>query len=135
MKRPASVTIIIILVLLTGGFNIIRLVQSIKNWEFLVQLLPFSPLYFILSGLIWIILSLIILFGIKQRKSWTLLVFIGAVAGYSIFFWVDRLLLAVVDSRIGNDIFVLILNSILLGIILSIISRGNVRDYFGVTHE
>lgn len=135
MKRPVSVTILIIVVLLTGGLHLLRFIQSIKNWEFLEQLLPFSPLYFILSGLVWIILCLIILFGITKRKSWTILVLIGAAAGYSIYFWVDRFLLAELEGRISNDIFTLILNIILLGILLFIISRSTVRDYFGVTHE
>lgn len=135
MKRPVSVTILIIVVLLTGGLHLLRFIQSIKNWEFLEQLLPFSPLYFILSGLVWIFLCLIILFGITKRKSWTILVLIGAAAGYSIYFWVDRFLLADLKGRISNDIFTLILNIILLGILLFIISRSTVRDYFGVTHE
>lgn len=135
MKRPAGVTILAGLVLLIGGFNLIRLVQTVKNWEFLSRLLPFSPFYFVISGFVWIIISFIILFGISRRKPWTILLIISSSAGYTIYYWMDRLLLVDKASRIGNDLFVLLVNIMIMVIILWIVSRCKVRDYFGVAYE
>jgi hypothetical protein len=133
MKKPLSVTIIILLVLITGGLNLIRLIQSVKQWALLKEILPFPPLYMTIIGLFWFVVSGLILWGITRRKWWTVRLIQGSATMYILIFWIDRSWLAVPDSRVANDLFALTATIILLIFIFVSLSRRDVKDYFGVS--
>lgn len=133
MKKPLSVTIIILLVLITGGLNLIRLIQSVKQWALLKEILPFSPLYLTIMGSFWFVVSALILWGITKRNLWTVRLIQGSAILYVLIFWIDRSRLAVDDSRVANDLFALTAIIILLIFVFVSLSRRDVKDYFGVS--
>ena len=133
MKRPLSVTIIILLVLITGGLNLIRLIQSVKQWALLKEILPFPPLFLTILGSFWFVVSALLLWGITRRKSWTVRLIQGTSILYILVFWIDRSWLAVQDSRITNDLFAVTATIILLIFVFISLSRRDVKDYFGVS--
>jgi len=133
MKKPLSVTIIILLVLITGGLNLIRLIQSVKQWALLKEILPFPPLYLTIIGSFWFVVSVLILWGITRRKSWTIRLIQVATILYILIFWIDRSWLAVLESRVTNDLFAVIATLFLGIFVLVSQSRREVKDYFGVS--
>ncbi len=133
MKKPLSVTIIILLVLITGGLNLIRLIQSVKQWALLKEILPFPPLFLTIMGSFWFVVSALLLWGITRRKSWTVRLIQGTTILYILIFWIDRSWLAVQDSRVTNDLFAVTATIILLIFVLVSLSRRDVKDYFGVS--
>ena len=50
-KRPFLVTLLAVLVLFISCINLIRLIEAIRTWDFLVSLPGVSPLYIALTGL------------------------------------------------------------------------------------
>src|SRR4030042_4223594 len=70
ISRPASVTILAIGVLIITVINLVRLILSIRDWEFLASWPGVSPLYITLTGLIWTLTGLILLWGLWREKNW-----------------------------------------------------------------
>lgn len=90
-KRPRIVTFFALGVLILSVVHLVRAVRAIQLWAFLSDLLPLSPLYLVLTGLVW--------FGVGLGLAWMIwrgvprtgfLVRIAAVA-YVLYFWADRL--------------------------------------------
>ena len=68
--RPGSVTILALGVLIITVINLMRLVLSTRYWEFLASRTGISPLYMILTGLIWTLAGSILLWGLWKAKIW-----------------------------------------------------------------
>jgi hypothetical protein len=92
LKLPFRVTLLIWLVLTLTAWNILKL-WTLLSWrptlaEFSIQ--P-APAISSLSSIVWSFLGGLILFGIWQSKTWTGRLLIFTAAGYSAWYWVDRL--------------------------------------------
>ena len=135
MKRPTSVTLIALLVLLIGGINFIRLILSLRQWNFLNDLLSVSPIYLTISGAIWFLISLTILWGISRRERWTLSILCLSCVAYTIYYWADRILVTESANILKNNFFAIFITLGLLATILWILSRENVKEYFGAANE
>jgi hypothetical protein len=94
MKRPFSVTILLWLVLSLTAWNGLRLVTAIQWWNTLFEFdaLP-GLLYIAISGGIWLTVGIVLLWGIWRRKAWTRYALLGAGAGFTVWYWCDKLLL------------------------------------------
>jgi hypothetical protein len=135
VSRPISVTFLVVLVLTIGVLNLLRAVQTVKQWEFLGELLPISPTYFVISGLVWGLLGLVIAGGLFLGGGWAPRLLRVTSLIYMIYIWLDRLVLRDPSSRYPGSMFFAVLSIIILVIIFWILSRQNVRAYFGETHE
>ena len=56
-KRPFLVTLLALVVLIIASTNLIRLIGSIRMWDFLASLPGVSPLYIALTGLFWVLVG------------------------------------------------------------------------------
>ena len=135
VRRPASVTFLAVLVLTIGGLNLIRVAQTLLQWSFLEELLPISPAYFALTGLIWGLLGLVLIWGLWRGETWVPKLLRVSSLIYVIYIWVDRLLVRDPSSRSVNELFSALLTVSVLVIILLILSRRNVKVYFGEAYE
>ena len=135
MRRPISVTILFFLVLIIGGLNLIRFIQSLAQWSILVELISFSPLYLTATGLLWCIVCGIVLWGIYRRRSWVNIVVLSSAILYVVYVWADRIWQTHQDSRVGNDFFALFMTIIMLGFTVWVFSTSRVKAYFGVTDD
>lgn len=92
IKLPFRVTLLIWLVLILTVWNILRL-WTLLAWRPTLDEFSIHPPPAISSllSIVWILLGGVILFGIWQGKAWTGRLFIFAAAGYSAWYWVDRL--------------------------------------------
>ncbi|MBI5839378.1 MAG: hypothetical protein HZB19_04690 [Chloroflexi bacterium] len=111
-KRPFGVTLSLWLVLFLTVWNGFRLWTAIA-WrdvlnEFAVR--P-GPIITAISGAFWLVTGSILLWGILLKKAWAGKMLIGAAAGYSVWYWSERL---VWQEPRQNWPFAVILNLILL---------------------
>jgi hypothetical protein len=92
-KLPFRVTLLLWLVLILMAWNALRLWTSLTWYSVLTE---FSarpgPLIIASAGLLWVVTGLTLLWGIWQNKKWTAKLFVGSAAGYTIWYWGERLI-------------------------------------------
>lgn len=117
MKRPFSVTILLWLVLSLTVWSGLRLYSALRWWSTLTEFAsPPGPYYIAVSGGIWLMVSILLLWGMWQAKAWARYALLGAGAALTVWYWSDRLLL---QRPSGNWPFAL-LSTVLLLIVLSV---------------
>ena len=133
--RPFSVTVIAVVVLYVAATNLLRTIQSALNWDVLAGLFSFSPAYLTVSGLAWGISGAWLVWGLwrgSARARRSCVVFFLA---YSMYFWIDRLILPGSAIRNNNWIFQVCLQTVVLSYLVWIMSRKRTRQYFGEPYE
>ena len=92
MKRPFSVTIVLVLVLSLTVWSALRLSAGIRWWGTLkTYTAPGWPMYITVSAGIWFVIGGALLWGIWRRKVWARYALIGTGAGFIVWYWCDRL--------------------------------------------
>jgi hypothetical protein len=92
-SRPSSVTILALGVLIIAGINLIRLILSIKYWNFLTSWPGISPLYTTLTGLIWAFLCSLLFWGLWTAKKWVPQLMQAVALTYALYYWLDHVFL------------------------------------------
>jgi hypothetical protein len=92
-KPPFRVTLLYILVLTLSVWNGLRLWTAIAWHNVLDEFssLPASAIN-VISGAVWMVVGIILLWSIWQKKAWSVKLLIGASAGYSVWYWSERLI-------------------------------------------
>jgi hypothetical protein len=130
--RPFSVTLLTGLVLIIAIGNLIRTLQTIQKWSFLDNLLQISPIYFLITGLLWGMLGLVFAWGLWKRESWALDWIKWIALLYGVHYWVDRLALTRSGTVNRNLLFTTIVLIFVFVWMIWITYRRDVREYFGV---
>jgi hypothetical protein len=133
--RPLSITLLAWFVLVVTILNLLRLVMTLRNWEFLAGLLPMSPVYLALSGLSWCLLGFPLTWGIWLGKSWAPKFTLISIIAYSIYYWSDRLFAPGYPQRSSGSYSFIGLNLLIAMWSLWILSRPNARKFFGEINE
>ena len=140
--RPVSVTILALGVLIITTINLIRLVLSVINWDFLASWPGVSPLYMLLTGLIWTLTGSVLLFGLWKAKNWAPRLTQAVALTYALYYWLDHVFL--VDHPASgveslqrallpiNWQFAAGATVICLGYIAWVLRKPGVRAYFGL---
>jgi hypothetical protein len=131
-RRPFSVTLLGWLVLFVAMLNLVRLILSIQFWDFLMSVLPFSPLYLSLSGLVWFCAGLAVAWGVWRGKTWAVPAFWLAALGFVVYYWIDRILLAGYVGRNNNWMFAAGANILIVLWCFWVFSRPRAREFFGI---
>jgi hypothetical protein len=100
-KRPWSVTLLALGVLIITVINLIRFVLSIRYWSFLSSRSGISPIYLALSGFIWSAAGLILLWGLLKPKIWAPNLMYAVALTYALYYWLDHIFLmehSVIDA-------------------------------------
>lgn len=93
MKRPLCVTILLWLVLSLTAWSGLRLWSAIQWWNSLQEFgTPPGALYIAASGGAWLVAGLALSWGVWRGKVWARIGLVGAAAGFSVWYWCDRLL-------------------------------------------
>lgn len=128
-SRPFSVTLLAFGVLIIAGINLYRCVQALLQWRFLAELLPTLPLYQVLSGIVWGLAGIPMAWGLWRGARWSARLMPYASVTYTIYVWIDRLLLR--RGLEGYDLpFAIGTTVILLAFILLTLSRPKVKSFF-----
>ncbi len=115
-KIPLRVTLLLWLVLSLTAWNILRLWTALA-WRDVLNEFSSQPSPSVLgiSGAIWSVCGIIVLWSIWQKKAWAAKLLIGASAGYSLWVWIERL---VWQNPHPNWLFAVIVNLVLIVFIL-----------------
>lgn len=130
-KRPKSVTILAVLVLYIAVFNLARFYQAIQRWFLLEQILPFSPLYLIVTGVIWSLFGLLVFWALWRGIAWAPKITIISTILYNLYFWFDRLLMPSYPQRNANAYFYLIVWSWIFAFTLWVTMSKKNKPFFG----
>ena len=106
-------------VLCITGWNALR-VWTALAWSNVLNEFSSRPPVMVtaVSGAVWTLTGLLLIWGIWRRKSWAAGLLLGAAAGCSVWYWSERLLW---QSPHPNWKFAVIVNLVLLGFISSLI--------------
>jgi len=115
-KHSLRVTLLYLLVLTLSAWNGLRLWTALA-WrnildEFSAQ--P-TPIITAISGAIWMVTGIILIWSLWQKKAWAWKMLIGAAAGYTVWYWSERLLW---QNPHPNGLFAVIVNLALIVFIL-----------------
>jgi hypothetical protein len=140
ISRPGVVTILALGVLIITILNLLRLVLSITNWEFLKSWPGVSPWYMVLTGLVWSLTGSLLFWGLWTAKKWAPKLMEAVSLTYALYYWLDHILLmkhptgGVVDTqRIllpVNWKFAAGVTVVCLVYIAWTLSRSRVKAYF-----
>ena len=115
-KRPFRVTLLYWLVLSLSVWNALRLWTAL-SWQNILTEFSASPPPIItaLSGAIWLVTGIILLWSIWQKKTWSAILLVGVATAYTVWYWSERLIW---QNPHPNWLFAVIVNLALLMFIL-----------------
>jgi len=134
-KRPFSITLLAILVLCIAVVYLARLRETLASWSSLVELLPISPGYLSLTGLVWGITGFILAFSLWFRVSWSPIVTRLVLVVFTIYYWLENIFLIDHTLRSPNWPFRTAINIIIVAWAFWILSRPGAKIYFGEIDE
>lgn len=127
-KRPFLVTLLALLVLFISCINLIRLIEAIRTWDFLVSLPGVSPLYIALTGLIWTLVGFPLAWGIWRGYPKAPLATQILVPVYALYYWFDRIIIAQTINASSNLLFAIIITVVV--ILLTFWTLHISKEYF-----
>ena len=104
-RRPTSVTLLAVMVLTFAAFCMARFYNALARWDYLVELLPFSPAYLAATGLVWGVAGLAAAWGLWFGRSWARRLFWIVFLSYAVYFALDRWLMPGDPDRNSNLAF------------------------------
>jgi uncharacterized membrane protein len=128
-KPPFRITLLLGLVLITTGWNALRLATSVVWHDTLETYIPFpGTTYIVATGAIWTGVGVFVIYSYIRGARWARATFLIAAFAYAIWVWVDRLIVQM-DYR-ANWPFSLALTILLLGYTMVIILDPRNEIYF-----
>jgi hypothetical protein len=125
-KRPIRVKFLSLFLLAVAVWNGLRLGETIFYWKTLGQF-GAHPLYIAISGAVWLVSGLLLVWGLWLGKAWGWVSALGGTVGYTAWYWYDQL---VVQKPHANWPFVLIGNIVFLLLIFTILFSRKTRRFF-----
>ncbi|OGO30999.1 MAG: hypothetical protein A2136_02625 [Chloroflexi bacterium RBG_16_54_11] len=141
-SHPGSVTILALGVLIITAINLTRLILSIRYWDFLATWPGVSPLYMVMTGFIWTLAGLPLLWGLWRGKYWAPRLMQAVALTYALYYWLDQVFL--VDHPVSgaegarrallpvNWQFAIGVTVLCLAYTAWTLNRARVKAYFGV---
>ena len=128
MKRPFSATILLWLVLSLTAWSGLRLASAILWWSTLLEFAsPPGPLYISVSAGILLVVGIALIWGMWQAKPWIRYALLGTGAGFTVWYWGDRLLFQILHA---NWFFVLGANVLVLVLVLICVVHPRTKAFF-----
>ena len=115
-KPPLRVILLLCLVLTFTLWNILQLWTAIA-WDNVLNEFHVHPPPTVtaVSGALWTLCGIILLWSILLKKAWAAKLLVGAAAGYTVWYWIERLIW---KTPHPNWLFAVIVNLALLVFIL-----------------
>jgi hypothetical protein len=134
-RRPFTVTLLALGVLMFAWLNTVRLALSISQWRFLGSL-AVAPLYIAGSGLLWGLAWLVLFWGLWRGLGWAWRGVQVAAPLYALYVWMDRILpglryQSIAGAMPSNWPFLLVLTGVLLAYVLLVLMLPKTRAFLG----
>jgi hypothetical protein len=124
--RPGNITVLSFFVFFFAAWNGLRLGEAIYYWKTLAEFDAY-PLYIAISGGVWLIVGLFLVWSMWQGKVWGRKAALCAAASFTIWYWFDR---SVLQEIHANWPFVLVVNMIFLLFMTTILFSHRARLFF-----
>jgi len=135
-NRPWIVFVQFLAGLIFAVVFLIRFGVALSLWDFLSQLpLAVSPLYQVLSGLVWGMAGLWVCLWIWQGNPRAPQATRILSVTYALYYWIDQLLIMSSDLRQTNWLFLAIFTGILLVLVFLSFQPAAVKEFFGEEYE
>ena len=134
-ERPLLVTLLALVVLSITAIHLTRFINSLTAWEFLSSLTGVSPLYLALTGLVGVLVSLPLFWGLWRGHPKSPLATRILAVVYTIYEWLGRSGLIGAGGLRPSWPFAAGVTLILLIFIFWVLSRPNAKAFFGEMHE
>jgi hypothetical protein len=109
VRRSAVLIILAGITLAISLVGWLRLLVAIGGWNYLGEIAPaVLPVYLAISGMIWALIGMVSAVGIWFRKRWALILLGCAVVSFTVWYWLDRLLLNANPDANANMLFSLV---------------------------
>lgn len=133
--RPFLVTLLAVAVLIMASINLLRFVQALSQWSFLSSLPHVSPIYLTVSGLVWTVMGFPLAWGLWRGHPDTPKAARIVTPLYSLYYWLDRILLKSGSGSLENWPFMAGLTVVLILLVYLILARSGSRAFYGDAHE
>jgi hypothetical protein len=130
IHRPAGVTILALLVLSCVAFSLVRLVQAVSQWDYLLSLRSFLPAYLAASAILWGSIGLSVFLGLWFGKWWAPNATRLASIFFLIFYWIENLWVIDPAGRSLNQFFIFGLQLAWLAFVFGNLARPAAKQYF-----
>ena len=94
LSRPIRVTLLAVGVLTIASLHLLRLVEAVRQWQFLTGLSGVSPVYLALTGLIWAFTGLPLFWGLWRGHASAARFAPGYLSVFALYYWLDRIWVA-----------------------------------------
>lgn len=134
-KRPFSVTLLAVLVLIITIIHLVRFINALTMWSFLSTLPSKPPFYLALTGLIGSIAGIVVFWGLWTGKPNTPLATRILAVVYLGYQWLEQLLAVRAGNKFENWPFAMITTLTFLLFVFWTLSHSAAKVYFGEMHE
>jgi len=129
-RRPFSVTILVIMVLIFTSLNALRAITAFRLRDFLTGLpLDVPVVYLTLTGVIWTALGVPLVVSLFLGYSWSRPLLRWAAGLYTTYYWIEHLWVIEPGALVTRWPFALGLNLALIGFAFWVFSRPKPRDF------
>ncbi len=127
-SRPASVTLLLWVVLLFSAWGAVRLVAALRWWDVLYEFeARLRPLYLSMNGIIWCVVGGVFFWAVITRRRWLRPALLFAAILWYCQYWVERIFF---QAQRANTVFVAIVTTLLLAVIATCIFLPSTKTYF-----
>ena len=135
-KRPWLVGAMFEFLLVLVVVNAARAVNAIRLWDYLAEIpLTASPLYMLITGVLWALRSLWVGWWVWQGKPQAPRALRWTITGYAFYFWADQLFLRVNPLRETNWPFMFALTAFVVLFTFLGLTHPNVVAFYEVKDE
>jgi hypothetical protein len=100
--RPIRVTLLAVGVLTITSLHLLRLVEAVRQWQFLTGLSGVSPVYLAFTGLIWASAGLPLFWGLWRGHARAARFAPGYLLAFALYYWLDRIFIANPATSLAN---------------------------------
>lgn len=130
-RRPFVLRLMFWVFMLWTILGWLRFTQALLGRSIIVEILtPMLFLYILMTGLIWGLIGLPILWGLARRAHWTPKILWIAAIVYPTLYWFERLVVWEDHFAHRNWLFMLLLTVLWCGIVMWVVQSNKVTQYF-----
>jgi hypothetical protein len=111
------------------------MIIALSDWDFLLSLLTFSPIYLVVTGLFWSLTGFIAFYYLWRGTRFSAWLTFGYLLSFTIYFWLDRLVMPGFQGRNVDWPFTAIINGILLIWSVWVVTRPSAKRFFEGSNE
>lgn len=132
-QRPFGVTLLLWMVLSLSAWGLIRLFAALRWWDVLYEFnASLSPLYLSITGAVWGIAGVFLLWSIWSGKTWSRRAILASVVLWLAEYWIERVFF---QAPRANLTFALVSSALLLAVTFAITLNRHTRIFFTRSEE